>query len=242
MTASPVIVSCQDRSAVAQRAAGDLIAHIEGVPAGTAVHIAVTGGGVGIATLAELAKSPRLAEASPGRVHLWFSDERYVDAGSQDRNDIQAAATWGPGFVIPEANIHRVAGADSGLSAEAAATNYETEIGRAKAAFDVVLLGMGPDGHVASLFPGHPGVSDKRTGVIAVHDSPKPPPDRVSFTMPLIRSSDRVWVIASGAEKAPAVKAALSPASTAEDVPASAARGQLESRFYLDTESSSLLD
>ncbi|MFD0891655.1 6-phosphogluconolactonase, partial [Streptosporangium algeriense] len=98
--------------------------------------------------------------------------------------------------------------------------------------FDVLLLGMGPDGHVASLFPGLPALYETRP-VVAVHGSPKPPPTRISLTLPVIQAAREVWVVAAGAEKASAVRLALSDTGPVQ-IPAAGARGRQRTLFLLD--------
>lgn len=132
-------------------------------------------------------------------------------------------------------------GPDSGLSAEESADAYAAELRKAARpedhgpvpCFDVMLLGMGPDSHVASLFPGMPALYDTRP-VVAVHGSPKPPPTRISLTMPTIQASREVWVVAAGEEKAGAVRLALSDDSGPVQVPAAGARGRGRTLFLLD--------
>ena len=91
-------------------------------------------------------------------------------------------------------------------------------------AFDVLMLGIGPEGHVASLFPGMPALYDERP-VVAVRGSPKPPPTRLTMTLPSIQAAREVWVIASGPDKANAIAMALSDAGPVQ-VPAAGARGR----------------
>jgi len=98
--------------------------------------------------------------------------------------------------------------------------------------FDVLLLGMGPDGHVASLFPGHDGLA-ARGATVGVHGSPKPPPDRVSLTFDALRRAREVWVVAAGAEKAAQAAAALAGGAVT-DVPAAGARGTERTLWLLD--------
>jgi 6-phosphogluconolactonase len=100
--------------------------------------------------------------------------------------------------------------------------------------FDVLMLGIGPEGHVASLFPGMPALDDERA-VVAVHDSPKPPPVRLSLTLPSIQAAREVWILASGAEKADAVAMALSGAEPVQ-VPAAGARGRRRTLFLIDSD------
>ena len=99
--------------------------------------------------------------------------------------------------------------------------------------FDILLLGMGPDGHVASLFPERPELYETERRVIAVRGAPKPPPTRISLTVPAIQAAQSVWLLAAGAEKAAAVAMALQPAGLMT-VPASAAQGRRSTVWLLD--------
>ena len=100
--------------------------------------------------------------------------------------------------------------------------------------FDVLMLGIGPEGHVASLFPGMPALYDERP-VVAVRGSPKPPPIRLSLTLPSIQAAREVWILASGHEKADAVAMALPDAGPVQ-VPAAGARGRQRTLFLLDSD------
>jgi 6-phosphogluconolactonase len=134
-----------------------------------------------------------------------------------------------------------------GPNPEAAAERYAAELGKAARpedhgpvpAFDVLLLGIGPEGHVASLFPGMPALYDERP-VVAVRGSPKPPPTRLTLTLPSIRQAREVWILATGPEKAGAVQLALSGAGPVQ-VPAAGARGQQRTLFLLDKAAASQL-
>ena len=99
--------------------------------------------------------------------------------------------------------------------------------------FDVLMLGIGPEGHVASLFPGRPALGDSRP-VVAVRDSPKPPPTRLSLTLPSIQAAREVWILAAGEEKADAVALALT-GDGQDPVPAAGARGRQRTLFLLDS-------
>ena len=127
-----------------------------------------------------------------------------------------------------------------GNNPEAAAARYARWLRDAAApedhgqspSFDVLLLGIGPEGHVASLFPGQPALYEERT-VVAVHGSPKPPPIRLTMTLPAIRTAREVWIIASGDDKSGAIRLALSGAGPVQ-VPAAGARGRQQTLFLLD--------
>ncbi len=246
MTARLVVVH-PDPAILAQAAAARLLTRILDVQSvRRPVHVVLTGGTVGIATLEAAAASPLVAAVDWSGVHLWWGDERYLPAGDPDRNETQAraalvddlVAAWG----LPEANVHAVAGPDVSESAEASAAAYAAELAaRAEPdgvvpAFDVLLLGMGPDGHVASLFPGHEALTAPGS-TVAVHGSPKPPPVRVSLTFTAINAAREVWVVAAGTEKAELAAAALA-AHDAAQVPASGVHGTDRTLWLLDTAAS----
>lgn len=204
------------------------------------VHVALTGGTVGIATLAEASKSPLVQAIDWSQVHLWWGDERFLPEGDSERNEVQARAAWLDSLDgLPPENIHFVPRAQEGATVEQAAAAYSQELrdhapeGASLPQFSIVLLGMGPDSHVASLFPGHPDALKNDAPAIAVHNSPKPPALRVSLTFDVINSADQVWIIAAGAEKAAAVESGLS-AVDAQDCPVSAVHGRSRTLWLLD--------
>ena len=178
----------------------------------------------------------RLAADGPGdvdwsRVDLWWGDERYVPAGDPDRNaDGTLEVLRGP-LRLADAYVHVMPAAQPDLSLDEAAAEYALDLG--DTVFDVCLLGMGPDGHVASLFPDHPSSSEPGS-VIAVRNSPKPPPDRISVTMSVIDRSRQVWFLVSGADKAEAVAKGVLGGGP-DPVPASQAHGSEVTVWLLDT-------
>jgi 6-phosphogluconolactonase len=122
---------------------------------------------------------------------------------------------------------------------DAAASQYANELARFGSgdepwpSFDVCFLGVGPDGHIASLFPDRPEILVTDRATLPVRDSPKPPPERVSMTRPVINSSQRVWMVISGGDKASALGLALAGASYAS-VPAAGAKGRKRTVFFVD--------
>lgn len=208
------------------------------------VHVVLTGGTVGIALLREI-DPENLLDWS--RVHLWWGDERFVPAGHPDRNEGQATEALIHRLPIPTSNVHRMPAADS-FSLDEAARAYQAELAAfttdlnpiGAPSFDITFLGVGPDAHIASLFPGLEGVTVTDKPVIGVNNSPKPPPERVSLTLPVLNASQRVWIVAAGADKAEAVKRAVGPAD-ASAAPVSAVHGQLETILWLDTDAASLI-
>lgn len=201
------------------------------------VHVVLTGGSVGIEVLAAIAAHPGRDQVDWSRVHAWWGDERWVPSGHPDRNERQARKALLDAVAMPAANIHPFPSSDAGIDLEAAAAHYDAELRAAGngdyPAFAITFLGVGPDGHVASLFPERTGPTVSVPGVIAVHDSPKPPPQRLSLTLPLLNTSERVWLVLAGADKAAALGLALAGASIAE-VPVAGVRGRHRTVFFTD--------
>lgn len=235
------VVSHPDPQALASAVAARLItAALDAISVRGRADLVLTGGGAGIAALAAVPLSPAASAVDWEAVHVWWGDERFLPAGDPDRNATQARAALGEAIRIPTSNVHEMPAADErSPDVDVAAARYaeelsrEAEQGSPAPAFDVLMLGIGPDGHVASLFPGHPALDHAGASVVGVRKSPKPPPLRVSLTMPTIRSAQRVWLIASGAGKARAVERAQSHADI-HQCPAAHARGRLESLLLAD--------
>lgn len=236
------VVVVPDAAALAETTAARLLlAVVDAQSVRRPVHVVLTGGTVGIATLAAARRSPLAAAVDWSGVHLWWGDERYLPTGHPDRNETQAREALIDHVPVPAGNVHPMPGPDRAASPEAAALDYAADLARFAApdadpavpAFDVLLLGVGPDGHVASLFPGLPGPTEVTSAVVGVHDSPKPPPQRVSLTFPAINAAGHVWLVAAGAEKAPKVGEALAGAAPA-DVPAAGPHGRERTLWLLD--------
>ena len=236
------VVLHPDGPVLASAAAARLVTKLVDVLAAEDVaHLVLTGGTIGIGTLAALAQLPAREAVDWSRVHLWWGDERFVPSGDKDRNDTQADDALLDVLPLNPEFVHRMPATDGpdGENAEAAAERYAAELAKYAPAgadapeFDVLLLGMGPDGHIASLFPEHPGTHEVTPSAIAVHNSPKPPPNRISLTFRVIQSAREVWVVASGAEKAEAVARALSGAGQVE-VPAAGALGTEATLWLID--------
>ena len=237
------VVVHPDATLLAQATAARLlVALVDAQSHRAPLHVVLTGGTVGIATLAAVAASPVRDAVDWSQVHLWWGDERFLPDGDGDRNETQArdALLTALGDALPTANVHPVAALDDTVpTPEAAAEAYAAELaryaddGRQVPRFDVLLLGMGPDGHVASLFPGHPAVDVEGVATAGVHGSPKPPPLRVTLTFDAIRGAREVWVVAAGAEKATAVASALSSAPVSV-TPAAGALGTERTLWLLD--------
>ena len=210
------------------------------------VNIALTGGTVGSAVLEAINESPARDSIDWSRVILWWSDERWLPRGDAERNDTQARTALLNHVALRPENIHWCAASDAGISLEEAAASYAAELAdaadevRDTPRFDILFLGVGPDGHVASLFPDTPGIRVTVGSVIAVRNSPKPPPERLSLTLPVINSADRIWLALAGPDKASALGLALAGASTWE-VPAAGVEGRLRTVFFVDREAAAEL-
>ena len=189
----------------------------------------------------ELARMGPESEVDWGRVVVWWGDERFVAPDSADRNAGKARAALGSLSLDP-AKVHEMPSADGASSVDEAAAAYSQELHEHGAgAFEVLMLGVGPDGHVASLFPGHPQLDVTDRVAVGVTDSPKPPPERVSLTFGALNRSRSVWFLVSGAEKADAVALALAPGTDLHDIPAAGVIGELETIWFLDRASASKL-
>lgn len=237
---TPEVVVRPDFAALADSAAARLVARIAEVQsARSSASVCLTGGGIGTALLAALAGSPVRDAVDWSRLDLWWGDERYVPAGDPQRNDAQARDALLDSVPLDPARVHPMPAAGTYPSVEDAAAAYARELAAAAhppasaPSFDVCLLGIGPEGHVASLFPGEPALHDERS-VVAVHGSPKPPPTRITLTMPTLRGSTQVWILAAGSAKASAVRLALDEEVGVLQVPAAGARGLERTVLLLD--------
>ncbi|WP_031065343.1 6-phosphogluconolactonase [Streptomyces sp. NRRL WC-3742] len=245
--ATPQLVVHRDKELMAQAAAARLITRIVDAQAarGTA-SVVLTGGRNGNALLAAIAASPARDAVDWGRLDLWWGDERYVPAADPERNAVQARAELLDAVPLDPARVHEMPASDGadgtdGSDVESAAARYAEELAKAAGpgdrlgvpAFDVLLLGVGPDTHVASLFPGHPGVRETELTVVGVRGAPKPPPTRISLTLPAIRAAREVWLLAAGEDKAGAVALALSGPGEIQ-APASGAYGRSRTLWLLD--------
>lgn len=201
--------------------------------------VVLTGGRLGTAISTSLAER---AWALDGRqLELWWGDERYLPIGDAERNDTGAAALVA---ALDGAVVRHVPGPERACAVEEAAREYAAQLD-AGAPRIVTLLSLGPDGHVASLFPEHPGLRTAlRPGApsaISVHGSPKPPSTRITMTPAALSASREVWLLASGEEKAEAVRLALESGAGALQVPSAAVRGWHATRVLIDAAAASLL-
>jgi 6-phosphogluconolactonase len=257
------LIVCEDKTGVIERVARDArLLLVEVLTQKEFAHVALTGGSVGIGVLEYLGKTdddaPREERVDWSRVQLWWGDERWLATGDAERNDVQAQALFLGALPFDASRIHRIPASDAGLTLDDAAHVYAQELaallpgisgddvghslkesstihspGQDTQSFDLVFLGVGPDAHVASLFPGRANEAESSAVVIPVRGSPKPPPERISLTLNAINSAARVWLVTGGGDKADAIDLALGQANLSA-APASAVSGRRETRVYCD--------
>ncbi|WP_435153472.1 6-phosphogluconolactonase [Micromonospora aurantiaca (nom. illeg.)] len=203
--------------------------------------VVLTGGRIAAAVYRAVGQLPARDAVDWSRVDVWWGDERFLPAGDPERNETQARAALLDTVPLDTARVHPMPASDgpAGDDPEAAAAGYARELAAAARPgnaivphFDVLMLGVGEDGHVASVFPEHPVHHDNRP-VSAVRGSPKPPPVRTTLTLPTINTAEEVWLIAAGADKAGAVGMALAGAGPVQ-LPAAGVRGVSRTLWLLD--------
>jgi 6-phosphogluconolactonase len=202
--------------------------------------VVLTGGGIGIASLAAVRASAARAAVDWRKVDVWWGDERFVAADDDERNEKQAREALLDSLDLDPARVHPMPalGGPDGDDVDAAAARYADELALAAGpeadvpAFDVLLLGMGPEGHTASIFPESPAAYDERTA-FAVHGCPKPPPTRISMGFSAINAAREVWMVVTGEDKAPMVAMALGGAGRVQ-VPAGGVEGRAQTLWLLD--------
>ncbi|MEV0267067.1 6-phosphogluconolactonase [Streptomyces sp. NPDC050617] len=241
---APQIVVHRDKELMAQAAAARLITKIVDAQAARgSASVVLTGGRNGNGLLAALAAAPARDAVDFSRLDLWWGDERFLPDGDPERNVTQAREALLDAVDLDPARVHEMPASHGayGNDPDAAAEAYAAELAAAAGpedhgpvpSFDVLLLGVGPDTHVASLFPEQPGARESERMVVGVRGAPKPPPNRVSLTLPAIRSAREVWLLAAGEDKAQAVTIALSGAGEVQ-APAAGAYGRTRTLWLLD--------
>lgn len=241
------VVVHPDADLLAQAVTARLVTALVDVQAtGRVPSWVLTGGTIADRVHRAVAASPARDAVNWSRVELWWGDERFLPSGDDDRNETQARAALLDQVPLDPDRVHPMPASSYGTDdPDAAAASYAQDLAAAAgsdlkddaALFDVLMLGVGPDGHVASLFPGLPALHDDRP-VTAVRDAPKPPPTRLTLTLSTLNRAREVWFIASGQEKAAAVQLALTGADV-EQVPAAGPRGLERTLWLLDRDAAS---
>lgn len=230
-----------DAESLAAQIARQLLDRLEHIQSeGRTAHIALTGGTIAGAVHREVARLSGKSAVDWQRVELWWGDERFVAADSADRNALQAREDFIDAVGVGPDQVHEMPAAGE-LDLEAAAHKYSQEVREhGSGQFDIVMLGMGPDGHIASLFPGHRQLAVSDQIAVGVEDSPKPPPQRITLTFSALGRTRAVWFLVSGEEKAAAVARAHG-AGTIDDTPAVGVSGENETCWFLDEAAASQL-
>lgn len=260
MTADPTVSIHPTQASLAAAVAARLITRLVDVQSarGTAT-VVLTGGSIGTAALQAVADSPARTAVDWANVHVWWGDERFLPADDPDRNAVQARTALLGHVPVDPAKVHEYGAADRFVDENAAAEAYAEDLAAAARAeqgagpdadpgqvdprlprFDVLLLGVGPDAHVASLFPELAGIRTKGATTVGVPDAPKPPPRRTSLTLEAITTAQEVWLAVSGSDKAGAVGLALAGAGHVQ-VPAAGARGQRKTLWLIDQDAAQKL-
>jgi 6-phosphogluconolactonase len=230
---APLVEVHEDAGTLATSVAGELLGRLAAAQeAGHTPHIVLTGGSIADRVHREIARLSPGSEVDWSRVVVWWGDERFVGPDSPDRNAGQARAAFLDALGVQ--HVHEMPSTEAAATVDDAAAAYDEELRDfGTDQFEVVMLGVGPDGHVASLFPGHPALDVDDRSAVGVTGSPKPPPERVSLTFAALRRARSLWFLVSGAEKAGAVASALGDADP-HDTPAAGVTGREETVWFLD--------
>jgi 6-phosphogluconolactonase len=216
-----------DAAELAEEVTVQILAAIEkGLKLKSQFHLVLTGGTLGVQISEALVNEFNADSDGFAGLHIWWSDERFVPADSVERNAFPFHKTVTNTKIV----VHEALASDVAKSIDEAVSDYDLALEDVD--IDLNVLGLGPDGHVASLFPVIADIDDHRK-VFAITDSPKPPAVRVSFTMSLINSAAEVWIVAAGESKADAVTKIIEGDLS---IPASYVRGNLHTRLIVDTE------
>lgn len=265
-TAAPQIEIFEDREAVTRSIAQKLVSVIfDTLRTQEAVHVSLTGGGAGIATLealGNLLQDPSTSAPEWSRVHFWWGDERLLPREDADRNETQARRALLDALVdehgLPEENIHAMPTSEDAAHPAAGAQMYAQALETYSPEggipgpngplnmprIDIMLLGVGPDGHINSLFPGKEALGVIGRTTTGEDDAPAQlgPPMRVTLTFDAVQTAKRVWTAVTGQDKAEAAAASLAADADVSELPAAHARGAQETVWHLDRAAAARLE
>jgi 6-phosphogluconolactonase len=244
----PEIETFPSPDALAAAVAGRLVIRLAAIQsAGRTPVVGLTGGSIAVKIHeAVVAASEGHEDVDWSKVEFWWGDERYLPANDGERNAKQAWDAMLSHLDVSPGRVHEIPASDSSHeTVQDAATAYGDEMrARGPGHFDVLMLGLGPDGHVASLFPGSEQLDIDDAIAVPVTDSPKPPPERVSLTFEALNHAEEVWFVVAGSDKAEAVAKALASgddAADVHDIPAVGVHGRERTVWFLDEEAASKL-
>ncbi|MET9226621.1 6-phosphogluconolactonase [Lentzea sp. NPDC003310] len=246
---NPEVVVHRDGELLAAAAAARLLTRVVDAQAARgSASVVLTGGRTGTAVLEQLNRGAARDAVDWSRVDLFWGDERFLPSGHPERNETQARAALLDHVPVDPARVHVMEPSDGkfGDDPEAAAEAYASLLASLAQpedhgdvpTFDVCMLGVGEEGHVASVFPDSPAVHEKERSVVAVRNCPKPPPTRVSLTLSSVRRAREVWLMTTGEAKAAAVAMALDGAGEVQ-LPAAGATGRSRTLWLLDSAAAS---
>jgi 6-phosphogluconolactonase len=240
---TPTVLVHRDPDELAAAVAARFITRLTDVQAAQGSASVVLAGGSVARAYSAVRDSPARGSIDWRSLDVWWADERFLPSGDPERNETQARAALLDSVALDPARVHPMPPSDGpdGNDPEAAAQRYADELAAATRyedhgaapTFDLLMLGVGPDGHIASLFPDKPAVYETDRTVVAVRGAPKPPPVRLTMTAPTISGAKDIWLIVSGEEKARAVALALSGAGPTQ-IPAAGASGRIRTLWLLD--------
>jgi len=220
------------------RAAGMLVARIVELQSepDRIVHLCLTGGRIAQQLYENFGGRVEASSIDPGRMELWWTDERFAPTDDPARHAGPALAQLAGRFQLDPARTHPMPAADGVADADAAAATYAKELNDVR--FDICLLSVGPEGHVAGIFPGHPSFDTQTQTVIGLSGSPKGEGDRISLTLPALTRSREVWFLLSGPDKA---RAAAQAIDGEPGIPAGVVRGRRATRWFIDRDAAAEL-
>ncbi|MGN6252715.1 MAG: 6-phosphogluconolactonase [Marmoricola sp.] len=228
-----------DAAGVARTVAQEMLARLARIQhGGRDPHLVLTGGTIADKIHQEVARLSPESAVDWTRVVVWWGDERFVAPDSEDRNALHARRDLLD--VVGATQVHEMPSTANASSIDEAARMYAATLREhGPERFDLLMLGLGKNGHVASLMPHKPTLDVTDASVVGVPDSPKPPPTRVSMTFPRLNRSDALWFVVSGEDKADAVARATAPEGDVHETPA---RGLTvaDTVWYVDEAAASL--
>lgn len=247
---SPIegVSRCSDADDLANQVASTLLVALAAVQSERRIpSVVLTGGSIARRIHAAVAHHPERDSVDWAWVDFWFGDERFVPSDAPERNSLQAHEDLLEHLPIDPARVHEMAASDGDhVDVSSAASAYAHDLrqamerrGPGEPWFDLLMLGIGPDGHCASLFPGRPEVHAS-ANVVGVRDAPKPPPMRISLGMSTLRRAGHVLFVAAGEEKAEAVAASVR-GDGVNTTPAAGPRGLESTTWYVDEAAARLL-
>ena len=209
---------------------------------GRVPHIALTGGSIADSVHAEIARQTPGSPVRWDQVEIWWGDERFVPRNDPQRNALQARHAMLDHIPVSPSHVHEIPSSDEAENPDAAALMYSDMIRNVGAdEFDLVMLGLGGNGHIASLMPHFPQLHVTGQIAVGVTGSPTPPPDRVSLTFEALNRAREVWFVVAGEEKSEAVHRALAAEGSVEETPARGVHGRLRTHWFVDLDAADKL-